>query len=184
MIIYIYIYFFSNTAADTASEYDSCGHHRSWTAAASCPYYSCRRRAKPVGFVLPCVCRSRIRAKPALIWLLRALLAHFLTCNFWYQLKSLTIPETTRHPTRETQEHRVTTTHFAAAPSAYGCSCRMCDILGRMVLVKKTAPIKFLCWCLLWFAKRRDVVAFLRCTHTAMEAFETCTFLFALASCK
>ena len=89
-----------------------------------------------------------------------------MLCNFWYQLKSLTIPEAIRHPTRETQEHRVTNTHFAAAPSAYGCSCRMCDFLGRMVLLKKTAPIKFLCWCLLWFAKRRDLVAFLRCKHT------------------
>ena len=38
-----------------ASEYDSCGHRRCWTAAASCPYYSCRRRAKPVGIVLPCL---------------------------------------------------------------------------------------------------------------------------------
>ena len=47
---------------------------------------------------------------------------HFLHCNVWYQLKSLTIPEAIRHPTRETQEHRVTNTHFAAAPSAYGCS--------------------------------------------------------------
>ena len=35
-----------------------------------------------------------------------------------------------------------------------------------MVLLKKTAPIKFLCWCLLWFAKGRDLVAFLRCKHT------------------
>ena len=95
------------------------------------------------------------------------MLAHFFTtCNFWYQLKSLTIPEAIRHPTRETQEHRVTTTHFAAAPSAYGCSCRMCDFLGGMVLLKKTAPTKFLCWCLLCFANRRDLVAFLRCKHT------------------
>ena len=31
-------------------------------------------------------------------------------CNFWYQLKSLTIPEVIRHPIRETQEHRVTYT--------------------------------------------------------------------------
>ena len=44
-----------NKAADTTSEYDSCGHRRRWTAAASCPYYSCQRRAKPVGIVLPCV---------------------------------------------------------------------------------------------------------------------------------
>ena len=112
------------------------------------------------------MCCSRIRAKTALIRLLRALLAHFFTCNFWHQLKSLTIPEAIRHPTRETQEHRVTNTHFAAAPSAYGCSCRMCEFLGRMMLLKKTAPIKFLCWCWLWFAKRRDLVAFLRCKHT------------------
>ena len=42
----------------------------------------------------------------------------------------------------------------------------MCVFLGRMGLLKKTAPIKFLCWCLLWFAKRRDLVAFLRWKHT------------------
>ena len=52
---------FSNTAADTASEYDSCGHRRCWTAAASCPYCYFRRRAKPVGIVLPRVCCSRTR---------------------------------------------------------------------------------------------------------------------------
>ena len=70
--------------------------------------------------------------------------AHFFTtCNFWYQLKSLTIPEAIRHPTRETQEHRVTSTHSAAAPSACGsfkCGgsyCPMCDFLGRMVLLTK-----------------------------------------------
>ena len=90
----------------------------------------------------------------------------FFCCHFWYQLQSLTIPEAIRPPTRETQEHRVTNTHFAAARSAYGCSCRMCGFLGRTVLLKKTAPIKFLCWCWLWFAKRRDLVAFLRCKHT------------------
>ena len=55
------LFFFSNTAADTASEYDSCGHRRCWTAAASCPYYSCRRRAKPVGLILPCEYCSRTR---------------------------------------------------------------------------------------------------------------------------
>ena len=59
--------FFSNTAADTASEYDSCGHRRCCTAAASCPCYSCRRHAKPVGLVLPRVCCFRIRAKAASI---------------------------------------------------------------------------------------------------------------------
>ena len=48
-------------AADTASEYDSCGHRRCWTAAASCPYYSCPHRAKPVRLVLPCVYCSRTR---------------------------------------------------------------------------------------------------------------------------
>ena len=54
---------FSNTEADTASEYDSCGHRRCWTAAASCPYYSCPHRAKPpVRLVLLRVCCSRIRA--------------------------------------------------------------------------------------------------------------------------
>ena len=46
----------------------------------------------------------------------------YMLCNFWYQLKSLTIPEAIRHPTRETQEHRVTNTHFAAATSVYGYS--------------------------------------------------------------
>ena len=32
--------------------------------------------------------------------------------------------------------HRVTNTHFAAARSAYGCSGRMRNFLGRMVLLK------------------------------------------------
>jgi len=59
--------FFSNTAADTASEYDGYGHRRCCTAAASCPCYSCRRHAKPVGLVLPRVCCFRIRAKAASI---------------------------------------------------------------------------------------------------------------------
>jgi len=59
--------FFSNTAADTASEYESYGHRRCWTAAASCPCYSCRHHAKPVGLVLPRVCCSRIRAETASI---------------------------------------------------------------------------------------------------------------------
>ena len=69
--------------------------------------------------------------------------SHFCSCNFWHQLKSLTIPEAIRHPTRETQEHRVTSTHSAAAPSACGsfkCGgsyCPMCDFLGRMVLLTK-----------------------------------------------
>ena len=91
---------------------------------ASCPYYSCRHRAKPVGLVLPRVCCSRIRAKNSFDLMTAESFAHFCRCNFWNQLKSLTIPEAIRHPTRETQEHRVTNTHFAAAPSAYGCSCR------------------------------------------------------------
>ena len=63
--------------------------------------------------------------------------AHFCCCNFWHQRKSLTIPEAIRHPTRETQEHRVTSTHSAAAPSACGSFCPMCDFLGRMVLLRK-----------------------------------------------
>ena len=92
--------------------------------------------------------------------------AQFCCCNFWHQLKSLTIPEAIRHPTRETQEHRVTSTCSAAAPSAYGSFCCMCDFLGRMVAYEKTAPIKFLCCCLVWFAKGRYLVAFLRCEHT------------------
>ena len=54
-------------AADTASADDSYGHRSWWTAAASCPYYSCRHHAKPVGLVLPRVCCSRIRAKTASI---------------------------------------------------------------------------------------------------------------------
>ena len=58
---------FSNTAADTASEYDSYGHRRCCTAAVSCPYYSRRHHAKPVGLVLPRVCCSRVRAKTASI---------------------------------------------------------------------------------------------------------------------
>ena len=59
--------FFSNTAADTASEYDGYGHCRCCTAAASCPCYSCRRHAKPIGLVLPRVCCFRVRAKTASI---------------------------------------------------------------------------------------------------------------------
>ena len=46
----------------TASEYDICGHRRCWTAAGWCPYYSCRRRATPVGLVLPCVYCARTRS--------------------------------------------------------------------------------------------------------------------------
>ena len=34
--------------ADTASEYDSCGHRRCWTAAASCPYHSDSRGLVPL----------------------------------------------------------------------------------------------------------------------------------------
>ena len=49
------------TASDNAGDYDSYGHRCCWTAAASCPYYSCRHRAKPVGLVLPCVYCSRTR---------------------------------------------------------------------------------------------------------------------------
>ena len=95
------------------------------------------------------------------------LTAESFACTFFYKMQFLvTIPDAIRHLTRETREDCVTNTLFAAAPSAYGCSCRMCDFLGRMVLLKKTAPIKFLCWCLLWFTKRRDLVAFLRCKHT------------------
>ena len=59
-ILFFFTYF-SNAAADMASEYDSCGHRGCWTAAASCPYYSCRSRAEPVGIVLPCTCCSRTR---------------------------------------------------------------------------------------------------------------------------
>ena len=47
-----FLYVFSNTAADTASEYDSYGQRRCWTAAASWPYCSCRRRFKPVWICL------------------------------------------------------------------------------------------------------------------------------------
>ena len=52
---------FSKTAVEIAREYDSCAHRRCWTAAAWCPYYSRRRRAKPVGIVLLCACCSRTR---------------------------------------------------------------------------------------------------------------------------
>ena len=67
-----YLFVFSNTAADTASEYDSYGHRRCWTAAASWPYYSCRRRAKPVGIVLPCVYGSRTRCCALGFWTMMA----------------------------------------------------------------------------------------------------------------
>ena len=39
-----------------ASEYDSCGHRRCWTAVASCPYYSCRRRALSALFSYSLLC--------------------------------------------------------------------------------------------------------------------------------
>ena len=63
----LFFYFFSHIAADTASDFDSYGHWHCWTASASCPYYSCRHHAKPVGLVLLRVCCSRIRAKTASI---------------------------------------------------------------------------------------------------------------------
>ena len=55
------MFIYKKAATDTASEYDSCGHRRCWTASVSCPYYSCRRRAKPVGLVLPCEYCPRTR---------------------------------------------------------------------------------------------------------------------------
>ena len=72
----------SCSLAFTASEYDGCGHRRCWTAA-SCRYYSSRRRPKPVGLVLPCVycCRTRCCA----LWFVdddgRAIPLFFF-CNF------------------------------------------------------------------------------------------------------
>ena len=60
-LIFFLLSLVSKTAAETAREYDSCAHRRCWTAAASCPYYSCRRRAKAVGLVLPSVYCSRTR---------------------------------------------------------------------------------------------------------------------------
>ena len=56
----------------TASEYDICGHRRCWTAAGWCPYYSCRRRAEPVGLVLPCVYCSRTRCCALWLWTMMA----------------------------------------------------------------------------------------------------------------
>ena len=52
---------FSSNSSNSSSVIASCGHRRCWTAAAWCPYYSCRRRAKPVGLVMPCGCCSRTR---------------------------------------------------------------------------------------------------------------------------
>ena len=60
LILFFFINF-SNTAADTASEYDRCGHRRCWTAPAGAVGARSRRRAKPVGIVLPCVYCSRTR---------------------------------------------------------------------------------------------------------------------------
>ena len=92
--------------------------------------------------------------------------SHFCSRNFSHQLKSLTIPEAIRHLTREKQEHRVTSTHSVAAPSACGSFCPMCDFLGRMVLLTKRLRSNFCAAALVWFAKGRDLVAFLRCKHT------------------
>ena len=63
-LIAIFFFFFRNfskTATETASEHDSCGHRRCWTAATWCPCHSCRRRARPVGLVIPCGYCSRTR---------------------------------------------------------------------------------------------------------------------------
>ena len=134
--------FFSNTAADTASEYDSYGHRRCCTAAASSPYYSRRHHAKPVGLVLPRVLFS-YSCENSFDLMTAESFAHFCRCDFRHQLESLTIPKAKRHPTRETQEHRVTSTHSASAPSAYDSFCRMCDFQGRMVLLNKRLRSNF-----------------------------------------
>ena len=94
------------------------------------------------------------------------MLAHCCCCNFWHQqLKSLTIPEAIRHPTRETQEHRVTDIHSAAAPSAYGCSCCMCGFLSRMVLLKNDSD-QFSVLLLGVVREEERPRAFFICTHT------------------
>ena len=141
--------FFSNTAADTASEYEGYEHRRCWTAAALCPCYSCRHHAKPVGLVLPRVCSISYSCRNSFDLMTAESFSHFCSCNFWHQLKSLTIPEAIRHPTRETQEHRVTSSHSAAAPSACGSFRPMCDFLGRMVLLRKRLRSNFCAaaWC-------------------------------------
>ena len=93
--------------------------------------------------------------------------AHFCCCDFWHQLKSLTIPEAIRHPTRETQEHRVPSTHSAAAPSAYGSFCRICDFLGRIVLLRNGSDqISVLLLGVVREGERRRCVVEMR-THTA-----------------
>ena len=95
-----------------------------------------QQHAKPVGLVLPRVCFS-YSCRNSFDLMTAESFSHFCSCNFSHQLKSLTIPEAIRHLTRETQEHRVTSTHSVAAPSACGSFCPMCDFLGRMVLLTK-----------------------------------------------
>ena len=113
-----------------------------------------QQHAKPVGLVLPRVCFS-YSCRNSFELMTAESFSRFCSCNFSHQLKSLTIPEAIRHPTRETQEHRVTSTHSAAAPSACGsfkCGgsyCPMCDFLGRMVLLRKRLRSNFCAaaWC-------------------------------------
>ena len=128
---------------------ESYGHRRCWTAAASRPCYSCRHHAKPVGLVLPRVCSISYSCRNSFDLMTAESFSHFCSCNFWHQLKSLTIPEAIRHPTRETQKHRVTSTHSAAAPSACGSFCPMFDFLVRMVLLRKRLRSNFCAaaWC-------------------------------------
>ena len=61
LVLVLVLAFLSCTTPDNAGDYDSYGHRRCWTAAASCSYYSRRRHAKPVAIVLPGVCCSRTR---------------------------------------------------------------------------------------------------------------------------
>ena len=102
--------FFSNTAADTASEYESYGssglvpllllpapRQAGRACSASCVWFSIS-------------CRNSFDLMTAESF------SHFCSSNFWHQLKSLTIPEAIRHPTRETQEHRVTSSLLIPPP--------------------------------------------------------------------
>ena len=59
LLLLLFCFFKLVYTADNAGAYDSCGHRRCWTAAASWSYYSRRCHAKPVGLIRPCVCCSR-----------------------------------------------------------------------------------------------------------------------------
>ena len=77
--------FFSNTAADTASEYDSYGHRRCWTSSGLVPLLlpSAPRQAGRACSA-SCVLFS-YSCKNSFDLMTAESFAHFCSCNFWHQ---------------------------------------------------------------------------------------------------